>query len=125
MSPALPLQRTVFEALHAIPALTGRAKHRIEPNLDPPYAKIGDDMILADFDSGEFYDCNVVIYLVAASKPQLKELAASVQIALEQKISIEGFMTCEWGFESCTFSTAADGLTERAILEFVYLVQPE
>ena len=121
--PAYPLQKAVFDALEAT-TLKGTVFHTIPAKQSLPYIKIGDDDFVAEYDAGDFTRATVTLVLADATKPKLKLSVAITREALDKQLSVAGFVVAEWQWESTTYYTAPDGMTEHAALTVEYLLMP-
>jgi hypothetical protein len=122
--PSYALQKAVFEALDAIEAVpSGRVLHRVPDGTPLPFIHIGDDEIFAEYEAGEFSECIVTVHAFEDTKPKLKLIVAKVREALDAQLVLDGFGCHEWEFILVRYMTD-DGVTEHAVIEFRYLVQP-
>ncbi len=120
--PSIPLQRSVFMATSAV--VDAPVLHEVPQGQSLPFIKIGDDLIEAEFGAGEFYACTVNVHVFDRTAPKVKMLAAKVMEALAIDLPVSGYMTCGSHYIQTIFSTEPDGMTKRATIEFIYLLQP-
>lgn len=120
--PSYELQRAVYQAITA--ATDVAVVHEVPQGQALPFIKIGDDIIDAEFDAGEFYACTVNVHVFERTTPKVKQLAGLVTNALAIDLQIAGFVTCENHYVQTVYSTEPDGVTKRAWIEVMYLLQP-
>jgi hypothetical protein len=120
--PSYELQRSVYQAITAV--TDDAVVHEVDANQQPPYIKIGDDIIDAEFDAGEFYACTVNVHVFERTTPKVKQVAGLVTKALAIDLPVVGFATCESHYVQTVYSTEPDGMTKRAWIELMYLLQP-
>lgn len=121
MTPSLPLQAAVFAALETAGVTNVFAT--VPAGTPLPWTVIGDDQVLAAYDSTEMYECFADVH-VFGRKPHHKLQSAIVMLALNKAISITGFSTIEYGFENSRSIEEKDNQIGHIIMTFRYLVQP-
>ncbi len=134
LSPALPLQKAMYDALSTDPDLVGFLSgpveifDRVKDDVFP-FIRIGEDREApSDSECGSFTEIfsTVRIYSRAVGKVQAKRLAQRVRFILvkENDFSVDGFKVLNGYCESVSYEEHADGLTTQAILNFRYQIQP-
>ena len=119
--PSLPLQAAIFAALEA--AGVQHVFSTVPAGTALPWTVIGDDQVVAAFDSAEMYECFADVH-VFGRKPDHKVQSALVMAALGGPISITGFGIVEYGFEGSRVVEEKDNQIGHVVLTFRYLVQP-
>lgn len=119
--PSLPLQAAIFAALQN--AGVSNVFATVPAGTALPWTVIGDDQVLAAFDSAEMYECFADVH-VFGMKPQHKAQAALVMAALNQPISAQGFGLIEYGFEDSRNVDEKDNQVGHVVMTFRFLVQP-
>lgn len=132
--PAEALQRAIYAALQAsadLQALIGeeaRVYDRVPDKPVFPYVTIGDDEVLPDGNdcSPHSSQCFATIHVWArkGGKPLCKRVAGAVIDALTDEFPIEGQVLSEHGCDSARYFRDQDGLTERGVLTFRFLLDP-
>ncbi|HEY0011558.1 MAG TPA: DUF3168 domain-containing protein [Allosphingosinicella sp.] len=123
--PSYAIQKAVYDALIAAGAANSRVYHRVPDGAPLPYVHIGQDQIFAAYEAGEFSECHVVVHGFAETMPGLKLLVGTIRDALDKPLTLVGFDCHEATYESTRYMTDSSGLTEHAVVEFVYMVQPK
>jgi hypothetical protein len=119
--PSLPLQAAIFAALEAAGLTNVFAT--VPAGTALPWTVIGDDQVIAAYDSAEMYECFADVH-VFGRKPDHKVQAALVMAALGRQISITCFGIVEFGFEDSRVVEEKDNQIGHVVLTFRYLVQP-
>lgn len=128
--PQLPLQAAMLAAAKAAPAVvallgTGSAIRFYDRTPDSPaypMATFGPMQTIPDYDScGTVYEiaAQVDCWSMAVGFPEVKRLTAAMVAALDQKLTVTGWVVDR---HRCTVRTQreADGLTSRSIISLRY-----
>ena len=125
--PSYAIQKAVFEALIAaqITGVGARIHDRVLANAILPYVLIGDDLIEADDDAGDFFDVQVEVEAYAATRAQLKLIVAGIHTALNRILTLDGFGVHTFEYAGVRYETVTNGSdqVELATISFDYLVQ--
>lgn len=130
-APGKQVQGAIVAALRSSAAVATICGSRIFDRVpaDPtfPYIAIGEEQLIDDgnscFDAYEVF-VTLQCWSRAVGKTQAKDLAATVIDALNQPLAVTGFTCVEGHFRDASTLTERDGLTERTILTFRYLLDP-
>jgi hypothetical protein len=120
-SPATALQAAIYQALTAA-GLT-KVYHTVPANAVLPWVVIGQDHILADYDSADISECHSTVHVFAESMPAVKAISETVCDALDKAIQLDGFQTDEAYSVSQQYLVENGGRNGHAVLEFMYRVQ--
>lgn len=125
--PSYAIQKAVFDALIAanISGIGAKVYSRVPATAALPYLEIGNDQIIGDDGSGDYFDCYVEVQAFAKSKAELKHIVAAIYAALFTGLTLVGFTAHEFHHNSTRHLTEESGsdLIENAIMEFEYKVQ--
>ena len=138
--PSLPLQNAIEAALRASAALKtamGLTTVRLYTLAGPvnapfPHLTIGDDQILDDETvCAASSEANTTVHVwsridgeVGASRAQAKAIAAVVRTVLNVPLTVAGFQTTEWQFQSARHLTDPDKRTAHSVVEHRFLLDP-
>ncbi len=130
--PSLPLQKAVFDAFSAAIApakvydrvpldAAGRVKAEF------PYGHVGEDQIISDAD--QCHDastafCTIHVWSRAVGKVEAKGLMAAAVLALDGKLTVDGFEIIGHLVEDLRHLTDPDGLTSHSVAVLRYRLGP-
>lgn len=130
--PSLPLQKAVFETASAALApakvydrvpLDGSGK--VTANF--PYGHIGEDQVISDadqcHDASTVY-CTFHVWSRAVGKVEAKTLMAAALLALDAKLTVEGFEIIGHQVVDLRHMTDLDGLTSHSVATIRYRLGP-
>lgn len=124
------LQRAIYGALTAAPALAGGNVFDQVPENEPfPHITIGDEQVIDDSttcqDGWEVHtDVHCWSRPANGSKGEVKALAASVVTRIISIASVDGFSLVSLTHETTRVFRDPDGLTEHAVVSFRALIDP-
>lgn len=119
--PSLALQGAVYQALTAGNVTNVLAV--VPPGTALPWTVIGDDQVMAAYESAEMYECFANVHIFG-KMPEHKQQSALVMAALNSPIDIQGFGIVEYGFEDSRTIREKDDKVGHLVMTFRYLVQP-
>ncbi len=121
--PSYALQKGIYDTLTAAAIGTDNIFHTVAQGTALPWVIIGDDQILSDYEAGPFSECFATIHVYGA-KPDFKEIAMKVRVALDAPLTLDGFTIMEVWFEQTNYITEIDKQIGHAVMTFRYLIQP-
>lgn len=127
LDPSFAVQSAVFSTLTTdagVVAQVGtRTYDRVPQNPTFPFIHIGDDQVIGDTYQGSATSTvhvSVHVFSRWQGKKELKSVAAAVRTALEGYLPLTGFVTVTYEYKTTRYLTDPDGLTEHAVIEFMY-----
>ncbi len=126
------LQRTIWAALTAAPAIAGGRVFDRAPAVESrvfPDVTIGNEQVLDDGNScGDGWEVIVDIHVWSrpstGSKLEAKALAADVAERLTGPLSMPGFVVVDVRQENRQTLDDPDGITKHAVLTFRFIIDP-